>query len=56
MGSGGDDPVRRAEHGETYWRAALQIGTPGARRIHFYTRRDGVVILSSVRTHDDLRS
>lgn len=56
VGSGGDDPVRRAEHGETYWRAALQIGTPGARRIHFYTRRDGVVILSSVRTHDDLRS
>lgn len=54
-GSGGDDPERRTPQGEVYMRAALQRGAPGGRRIHFYKRRDGVVVLCSVRLHDDYR-
>lgn len=56
-GTGGETPVRRTADGDAYWRAALQLNSPGGRRIHFYTRRsDGVVVLSSVRTHDDYRA
>lgn len=55
QGKGGDDPVRTTPHGEIYWRAALQLGAAGGRRIHFYRRKDGVIVLSSVRLHDDYR-
>lgn len=56
-GTGGEAPVRRTADGDAYWRAALQLNSPGGRRIHFYTRRaNGVIVLSSVRTHDDYRA
>jgi hypothetical protein len=45
--------VRRAD-GATLWRAALQVNTPQARRIHFWALPDGSHELVDVRLHDDL--
>lgn len=53
-GSGGDDPPRTRGR-ETAWRVSLQVGTPGARRLHYW-KGDGVIELSSIRHHDDLRT
>jgi hypothetical protein len=55
-GDGGDDAPRVGPHGETYWRVALQQGTPGARRLHYSRAPDGFITLFSVRHHDDLRT
>ncbi|MDR1512055.1 MAG: hypothetical protein LBS56_01030 [Propionibacteriaceae bacterium] len=55
-GTGGDDKTRLNARGEKYWRAALQQGTPSARRLHYLARDDGSVEFSSVRAHDDYRT
>lgn len=54
-GEGGNEPARQTPQGEFYMRVALQLGSPGGRRLHYYHRNDGVVVLSSVRMHDDYR-
>jgi len=41
--------------GATCWRAAIQVGSPSARRIHFW-RLHGHIELSRVGLHDDMRS
>jgi hypothetical protein len=46
----GAEPLRR--DGRTCWRVALQQGTPGARRLHFWRGRDEIE-LSRVVLHDD---
>lgn len=44
------------EDGATCWRVALQVSTPGARRLHFWQPPGGrPPELSSVRLHDDSR-
>jgi hypothetical protein len=50
--TGGSPYVQRSD-GATCWRAALQRGTPGARRLHFWRLADGGVELSRVVHHDD---
>lgn len=50
---GGTPPVVREEDGATCWRAALQVNSPQARRLHFWRLRDGSVELSRVVLHDD---
>jgi hypothetical protein len=45
--------VRRPD-GATLWRAALQVNTPQARRIHYWALPDGSYELADVRLHDDL--
>lgn len=54
-GEGGRDPVVRRADGAVCWRAALQRGTPAARRLHFWRLPDGTVELARVVTHDDFR-
>lgn len=54
-GSGGDDPPKRRDGGETCWRVSLQVKTPGARRLHYWQCNDGSIELSSIRKHDDMR-
>ena len=54
-GEGGNEPIRQTPQGESYMRVALQLGSPGGRRLHYYHRNDGVVVLSSMRMHDDYR-
>lgn len=54
-GEGGNEPARQTPQGEFYMRVALQLGSPGGRRLHYYHRNDGVVVLSSVRMHNDYR-
>jgi hypothetical protein len=46
--------VRRPADGATCWRAALQRGTPQARRLHFWRLANGEVELSRVVKHDDM--
>lgn len=53
-GSGGGAPPLMRGDGATAWRVALQRGTPAARRLHYWRRRDEVE-LSRVVTHDDMR-
>lgn len=49
-------PYRTREDGATCWRVAVQINTPGARRLHFWQPPGGAPPeLSSVRHHDDDR-
>jgi hypothetical protein len=55
-GPGGSDPQRLGPNGEQYYRVALQIGTAGARRLHYSRAVNGRIELSSVRLHDDLRT
>lgn len=47
--------VRRTPDGATCWRAALQINTPQARRIHYWVLPGGKIELSRVALHDDFR-
>lgn len=47
-------PVARSD-GSTCWRAAIQVGSPSARRIHFWRMRDRIE-LSRVGLHDDVRA
>lgn len=49
---GSTAPVVRSD-GAVCWRAALQQGTPSARRLHYW-RRDGGYELSRVVVHDDM--
>ena len=55
-GTGGDDPPRTREGGETCWRVSLQVKTPQARRLHYWQCRDGSVELASIRRHDDFET
>lgn len=43
----------RSRDGATAWRCALQIGTPSARRLHWWELPDGAIELASVGAHDD---
>jgi len=52
-GAGGDDPIRMRNGGEVCWRSAIQVGTPQARRLHYWKCKDGTIELASVRRHDD---
>ena len=52
-GMGGDDPVRTRPDGATAWRASLQVNTPSARRLHYWTLPTGEIELARVTTHDD---
>ena len=54
-GAGGDDAPVSRRGGETCWRVSLQVGTPSARRLHYWQRNDGSIELSSIRLHDDFR-
>lgn len=54
-GSGGNDPQVTREDGARCWRAALQRGTPSARRLHYWVLSTGEVELSRVVLHDDVR-
>jgi hypothetical protein len=47
--------VRRSGDEATCWRAALQINTPQARRIHYWVIPGGRVELSRVALHDEFR-
>lgn len=47
-------PAARSD-GSTCWRAAIQVGSPSARRIHFWRMRDRIE-LSRVGLHDDVRA
>lgn len=49
----GDAPAVRREDGATCWRAALQVNTPQARRIHYWKLPNGGVELSRVVPHDN---
>ncbi|SDC03195.1 hypothetical protein GA0111570_1157 [Raineyella antarctica] len=51
---GNDTPVIR-DSGEICWRVSLQSNSPAARRLHYWSRADGGVELSSIRVHDDYR-
>ena len=53
VAAGSGAPARTREDGATCWRAALQVNTPSARRLHFWRGR-GVLELSRVATHDDM--
>ena len=53
---GPDAPyVHRSSDGATCWRAALQRGTPQARRLHFWRLANREIELSRVVKHDDMR-
>lgn len=54
-GAAGNAPyVRRSADDATCWRAALQVNTPSARRIHYWVLPGGGVELSRVCRHDDM--
>lgn len=53
--AGGNAPAVTRGDGATCWRVAVQRNTSQARRLHFWQCPDGVIELSSVRLHDDLR-
>ena len=46
--------VTRAD-GATCWRASLQVGTPAARRLHYWVLSGGGIELSRVTVHDDFK-
>lgn len=48
-----DAPVQVRADGATAWRAALQVKTTAARRLHFWQLPDGTVELAKVGIHDD---
>jgi hypothetical protein len=50
---GGDDYVVRPEDGAQCWRAAIEINSPSARRLHYWTA-SGRVELSRIVLHDDM--
>jgi hypothetical protein len=47
--------VRRPSDDATCWRAALQVNSPQARRIHYWIHPGGRVEFSRVTLHDDYR-
>lgn len=51
-GPGGSDPIRIRDDGARAYRAAIQINTPGAVRLHYWKRTDGVIELATVGHHD----
>lgn len=53
-GAAGNAPAVTREDGATCWRAALQINTPQARRLHYWKTAQGIE-LSRVAGHDDMR-
>jgi hypothetical protein len=55
-GPGGDDPPRVRDDGATAWRVSLQVGTPSARRLHYWLCPDNSIELASIRLHDDYRT
>lgn len=46
--------VRPAD-GATAWRVALQVNSPGARRLHLWVLPGGRIDLSRVGVHNDVR-
>jgi predicted RNA-binding protein with RPS1 domain len=46
--------VLRATDGARAWRCALQVGTPDARRLHWWQIPQGGTELAAVRKHDDM--
>lgn len=54
-GSGGNAPTVTRADGATCWRVAVQRGTPSARRLHYWRIGGGVIELSRVAVHDDMR-
>lgn len=52
-GTGGDDRPRTRSDGSAAWRASLQVNTPSARRLHYWTLPNGEIELARVTTHDD---
>lgn len=53
-GEGGAPQRTRAADGAQAWRCSLQVGTPSARRLHWWDIPGGGVELASVGVHDDL--
>jgi hypothetical protein len=55
-GEGGGDPyLVRETDGALAWRLALQVGTPSARRLHYWRLPGGGFELSRVVLHDDVQ-
>ena len=52
-GTGASERQVTRSDGAKCWRASLQIGTPSARRIHYWVLPDGLIELSRVALHDD---
>lgn len=52
-GEGGAPARVRQSDGAGAWRCALQVGTPAARRLHWWELPTGGVELASVGSHDD---
>jgi predicted RNA-binding protein with RPS1 domain len=53
---GGGHAVSRASDGAKAWRCALQVGTPSARRLHWWVvphKQGETIEFASVATHDD---
>jgi predicted RNA-binding protein with RPS1 domain len=50
---GGGAPQREREDGAKAWRCSLQVGSPSARRLHYWQLLDGGVELAKVVYHDD---
>ncbi len=53
-GAPGTPYVRREHDNATCWRAALQVATPQARRLHYWRGPGGRIELSRVVLHDDV--
>lgn len=52
-GSGASERQVTRSDGATCWRASLQVGSPSARRIHYWVLPGGLIELSRVALHDD---
>jgi hypothetical protein len=50
---GGSAPQRARPDGAKAWRCSLQVGTPSARRLHYWELADGGVELAKIVYHDD---
>ncbi|MDR1214485.1 MAG: hypothetical protein LBK54_10455 [Propionibacteriaceae bacterium] len=50
---GRKDVFRVRDDGAVAWRASLQVKSPSARRIHYWTLPNGRIELARVTTHDD---
>ncbi|MBX3195982.1 MAG: hypothetical protein KF727_12895 [Microbacteriaceae bacterium] len=51
--SGGDAPRVRPEDGAAAWRAAIELHTPSARRLHYWQVGNRIE-LARVALHDDM--
>ncbi|UJP09400.1 hypothetical protein L2X99_13315 [Microbacterium sp. KUDC0406] len=54
-GEGGDDAYVVRADGAKCWRSAIEQGTPGARRLHYWELSGDVVELSRIVLHDDTK-